>query len=390
MDNTIEKQVESLEHQKFDQALFDKKTNTFNKLVKYFILGLGIFSLLVYCFALFDYFFIGVADVFGVTFSLQGIASWLDSIPSIKIVDPEAMLVRIILGALFCGGYLLLGISLVVSFIKVIKRFNSLVDLENTRLNHKLILHEIMVRTSNAVSRIFAFALFSISASRYLNSGEVAFYVVLGLFTIVANVILNLYTSYDTKTLSLEKKVLALNLSKIFSIILISSILVVVTSASYFDKILNNVANQINRNIDMNIYLFLRDYGIPLLDFIVFWISLSLLRNMVSLTTTSPLADGEIAVDKPPKKSLSNVFIKDALSGRFAGIIFLSIVSFLLNVLVVLISDGNILSLPANFVEVVVELLFTYLPIILLTIAINVISNTEHKVVTYIDFVAKK
>lgn len=390
MDNTIEKQVESLEHQKFDQALFDKKTNTFNKLVKYFILGLGIFSLLVYCFALFDYFFIGVADVFGVTFSLQGIASWLDSIPSIEIVDPEAMLVRIILGALFCAGYLLLGISLVVSFIKVIKRFNSLVDLENTRLNHKLILHEIMVRTSNAVSRILAFVLFSISASRYLNSGEVAFYVVLGLFTIVANVILNLYTSYDTKTLSLEKKVLALNLFKIFSIILISSILVIVTSASYFDKILNNVANHINRNIDMNLYLFLRDYGIPLLDFIVFWISLSLLRNMVSLTTTSPLADGEISVDKPPKKSLSNVFIKDALSGRFAGIIFLSIVSFLLNVLVVLISDGNILSLPANFVEVVVGLLFTYLPIILLTIAINVISNTEHKVVTYIDFVAKK
>ena len=377
-----------VEHEKLDAEALQKKLNRYDKNVRVTCLLLGLLSMLTIAFLVFAYFFIGVCKFFNLTFSLPALATWLDALSSIEINNPEAMLVRFIIGAFFFIIYVSVAIVLVKRLIFVINNFFSLCDLSNNRLDHKKILIGIVTKVAPSISTMCTLALLgtltNYSFSNVFPLLILAVYIVLFLgFSIFKTY----YNFNNVSTGKFYRNGFTLNLLKSFFLIVFAGLMIFF----FFSSQIMISASDVIQN-----YYYVTDFGainvfkffiLPITNWLLFYLCALLFGQTLNQPKLSITTNYSFYGNSYQVSSVHGEYF-NSLKNKANSIISFAVILIIANAVLSCFNVKGEFLIPSYLGEICTQLAYVYLPIILLAIAINVFSKIIVKEV--IPFVSLK
>ncbi len=379
MEETKEIIAESTaEHKKFDESLLLKKSARYDKIVKFVCLGLGIFSLVVISLLTIAFFFVGACKFFDVKFSLPAIAAWLDSLPSIQIKDAEGMLTKLILGAIFFIIYIFVAVILVKKLIHTINKFMPLVDINNSRIDHKQLLIDIVCCVSSTFSMVLVLTFLGrTTTATKIPSIMIVLLVFFGILYLAFLVGKNIYNAYDVTKGKFYKKEFAINVTKNLLIVLFATFILALCLSPELLRFVNNIIANYNSPYRFSGINFFIAYFMP----IIYWFMIftSILLFTITLKFPKPSTTIFNSYDKTYTLVDYSLDINSRIKSRTSWIIFFSILMIVLDIVCCCFNAYGEFMFPKNFGVIAKQITFSYLPVLLLAIAIKVVSKTKTK-----------
>lgn len=376
----------STEHQKFDESILQKKIARYDKITRFVCLGMGIFSLLVMALITFAYFFIGLCRFFDLSFSLPSIAAWLDSLPEIETNHPEALLAKFIISGIFFIVYVCIAVLIIKKLIKIINCFTSLCDLNNSRIDHKKVLLEIVFSVSSATELAMSLTLLGLTTNGIMPPIAIVTIIAFAVLFLAFCFCKNFYTSYDVAKAKFYKNTFAINLVKPISVLLLTSLILALTFSPNLLTFVNNIIqNYINSSNYTGVAVFIK-YFLPFIRWFLVLTCSFLLTQLINpfkqnMVSNFNFYDSTIATSP-------ELNYQEKLNSKVKTIITFSIILMIATLIFSCFNAKNEFILPKNFGAIFKQTFMYYLSIILLAISVKVISKTKTKEI--IPFLSNK
>ncbi len=377
MDNTKDVKLTELElqQQEFEEQVKKNKQAKFNKIVKLSSICISIFSVAVFVFVLISFLFVGMSNVFDANFSLVGLYWWLDSLPVVSIVNPEALLAQFILGVFFLLFYIILFGVFVWATVKLIKHLICLSDIAINEMNPLHIALDITRLCISVISFVLLFVLASSSTNFDSLPNITIFCLIFFCLLVLAEVVLKiLYVFYDETAEKFKIKELAIYATKKALLIFIPLLMIILFSMPHFGIFIDNLVNYYN---DSNA-VFSAQYAYELIfpfvkflfDFIMYFLFISIIRfGCYDLCTGTYVYFG-----KRTNHNIKTVYLGNLITKSIGWIIFFASL--------ILLVDGlytySIIGFRGGF-EDYLALIFRFASVILMCVSIKFIDKQKAK-----------
>lgn len=385
---TQNKTIENAAQVKFDQEIIEKRTTSYEKSIKFVLLGLGIFSILLFVFLAIVFIFVGVAKFFSVVFSFPAIGKWLLSLPYVSIIDPEGMLSKLLIGLIFFLVYIILTIKLIVKLIKSTKSFSKLCDMANSNIDHKKEFLNILKHVSSSFTSVISFILISFTTTGQFSAISLLTIILFVFYFITLIVAHNLACCYNVKENLFHKKQFAVNLTKRFALLSVTLLLLVYCLKPNLLTFTENIITNYRNTTDYKGTEFVQAFLLPWINWLLSLACITLFVNSLNLKNIYDNHGSYSFYGNAFDFSLTpNETFRISVKKKANGIIFYSVVLFLTDLLFCFF-DSKGFSIPKNISYLAVDFILSHSSVILLAIAAKKIAITEEK--ELVPFTTKK
>ena len=356
------------------------RIDNYEKKVKIFGVIIGATCLAFCIFFLVAYFILGASKFYNLKFSIPTLFTWLDGLPKVSLKDPEAMLAKFIIGCVFFALYVFFAISLVKSTISVFNKFLPLCDLDNRKVDHKILALEITDLTSKCFILILSLALMGRTTGVRIPLGGIICIIIYLLFFIAINVAKSYYTCYDVEKNEFFKKTFAINLVKTFATMFFAIALVVFTLNHPLYDFAYNIAQNYNNNDNYEGAMVVKYFIMPFIKLFLAIYCIKLLNQVIRLDKKSTTNVNVNFYGKSYQVNNFGLEMQKKATKKVRMIIFLTIVIILLEVLLNCFNAKNEFFIPNGIGSLLAKTIFYNLHVILIPIGISVIFKTNVKV----------
>ncbi|MBQ3572666.1 MAG: hypothetical protein IJA15_07555 [Clostridia bacterium] len=377
------------EREAIKAALLENNTKFLNKATTISCITLASIATVLNVALLLLQLFVGTISFFDLKFTLPDIAHWINGLPYKEIIYPEVLLTRFVIGCIALFVYAILSIIMIVRAVKNIRSLLKVIDVHNSRIDHKKLTFDIIERFSKCFIGTLILALIGRTSSQSLTPATIVFIVFYVIFFIATVGLKHAYSCYELEKNKFHLQQFIINFARDLSLFICTSLFTISCMQNQISTTLNNIYKQ---NYVMELE------GIAKIShFVVPFISLLLLLGTFKPLNCAILLDKDANTMTKVSFYASSYKIKNKnieqqaiINKRARNIIIFSILLLIAETVFCFFNAYNQFFISENIVERILGVIITYLPIILTAISVRLAHKPTLKIISPITPISIK